>query len=204
MSATAKTKRKYELKERARRQEETRRRITEATVALHRTVGPAHTRIADVARRAGVQRLTVYNHFPDEASLVQACSAHWLGSHPLPDPTPWAAIPDPATRLRTALAELYAWYEETEPMTANVRRDAATMPALAAVLEQGAARYWVPLRELLARGWGARGRSRARVEAAVAVALEFGTWRTLVRQEGLAPADAVEVAAGAVERAAGG
>ena len=36
--------RRYQLKERARRQEETRQRITEATVALHEEVGPAGDR----------------------------------------------------------------------------------------------------------------------------------------------------------------
>src|SRR5215203_3267916 len=82
-------KRAYELKQRAERQDATRRRITEATVELHRTVGPAETRISEVARRAGVQRMTVYNHFPDQASLLSACSAHWRESHPAPNLAAW-------------------------------------------------------------------------------------------------------------------
>src|SRR3954454_21616980 len=97
------TDRKYELKERARRQAETRRRITEATVELHRTVGPARTTISAIAEKAGVQRLTVYRHFPDERDLLAACSPHWLGADPPPDPSRWT---DP----RSALRELYAWY----------------------------------------------------------------------------------------------
>ena len=82
-------KRKYELKKRAERQEETRRRIVEATVALHLEKGPAVTRISEIARRAGVQRVTVYNHFPYETSLLAACSSHWRALHPAPDPASW-------------------------------------------------------------------------------------------------------------------
>src|SRR5437016_11947100 len=130
-------KRKYELKKRAERLEETRRRITEATVELHRTVGPAATRISEVARRAGVQRATVYNHFPDDATLFAACSSHWRALHPAPDPARWAEIPDGRERLRVALRDLYAWFRETEPMTANVLRDAQLLPALRQIVEGG-------------------------------------------------------------------
>src|SRR3712207_9439485 len=99
------TRRRYELKERARRQEETRRRIVEATEALHRELGPAKTTVAEIARRAGVTRVTVYNHFPDERELLGACSAHFVAGHPPPDPAAWAAIADPGERLRAALRE---------------------------------------------------------------------------------------------------
>src|ERR687886_425320 len=101
--------RKYELKKRAERQEDTRRRIVEATVALHREKGPAGTRISEIARRAGVQRVTVYNHFPYEASLLAASSSHWRALHPPPDPATWA-IEDPRERLRAGLRALYAWF----------------------------------------------------------------------------------------------
>src|SRR3954454_16202955 len=110
------TKRRYELKARAEKAAETRRRITESTVALHQEVGPARTRVAEIARRAGVQRLTVYNHLPDERELFGACSAHFIGQQPPPDPGAWAAIADPSERLRTALTELHAWYSARRPM----------------------------------------------------------------------------------------
>src|SRR5215210_1561542 len=113
-------KRRYELKQRAERQEATRRRITETTIELHRTVGPAETHISEIARRAGVQRMTVYNHFPDQAALLSACSAHWRERHPAPDLATWRAVADPAERVRRVLRELYAWFRETEPMTANI------------------------------------------------------------------------------------
>src|SRR5688500_10974016 len=134
-------KRRYELKERAERMRETRRRITEAAVELHRTVGPAATQVSEVARRAGVQRVTLYNHFPDQAALLAACSAHWRALHPAPDASKWREIDDPGQRTREALGQLYGWYRETEPMTANVLRDAETLPALRRVLEGGLIRY---------------------------------------------------------------
>src|SRR5689334_23081270 len=115
--------RKYELRQRAEARAVTRQRIVDATVALHGSVGPAATTISAIAERAGVQRLTVYRHFPDKRALFQACSGHWAALHPLPDPSSWPAVADPAARLELALRELYAHYRETEQMTANIRRD---------------------------------------------------------------------------------
>src|SRR3954469_20083307 len=86
------TTRKYELKKRAERQAETRRRIVEATEELHRTVGPARTTISEIAERAGVQRLTVYNHFPEERELFAACSAHFMAEVPPPSPRDWVPV----------------------------------------------------------------------------------------------------------------
>ena len=80
------------MKERARRKAETRERIVEATVALHTSIGPARTTISAVAERAGVERHTVYAHFPDDGSLLRACSAHWEARHPSPDFEQLAAI----------------------------------------------------------------------------------------------------------------
>src|SRR5215204_5749017 len=108
--------RPYRKRRRAELEAETRVRITEATVDLHGSVGPARTTISAVADRAGVQRATVYRYFPDEDALFDACSSHWMAQHPLPDPAAWAKIEDPEERLRTALSELYEWYERGEYM----------------------------------------------------------------------------------------
>lgn len=167
------SRRKYELKKRGEQQDETRRRIVEATVALHRTVGPAATRITEIARRAGVQRRTVYNHFPDDRALFAACSAHWRSLHPPPDPAEWERIPERPARVRQALHDLYAWYRETEPMTANVLRDAALLPALDAVIAPGLGGYLERVRRIVAGGRGKR------VNAAAAVAVDFHVWQTL-------------------------
>jgi AcrR family transcriptional regulator len=194
--------RRYELKERARRQAETRQRIVDATVDLHREVGPARTTIAEVARRAGVGRVTVYNHFPDDAALLGACSAQWVASAPPPDPAAWAAIEDPATRLRTALTELYDWYRREAPMLGHVRRDAGLVPALAGVLERsGVQEHERAMRDVLLAGRGVRGARRARAAAAIGLALSFATWQQLTGAEGLEDAAAVELMARAVEAA---
>ena len=49
MSREIPPKRKYELKKRADEMAETRRRITQAAVELHGTVGPARTTLSEVA-----------------------------------------------------------------------------------------------------------------------------------------------------------
>jgi AcrR family transcriptional regulator len=192
-SEMTENKRKYEMRKRAELQRETRRRIVEGTVELHRTRGPANTTVKEIARRAGVNRLTVYNHFPDIADLLGACSRSWTERHPAPDPTPWAQIRDPQERLRTALAELYGYYARTESMLANVLRDAQTMPALGAVLEGTVVHYLGVVRELLAEGWEIRGEQRRRLLlATLTLATDFHTWRSLERESGLSREEAVE------------
>jgi AcrR family transcriptional regulator len=185
-------KRKYDMKKRAELQRETRRRIVEATVELHRTLGPAHTTVKEIAQRAGINRLTVYNNFPDIADLLRACSKRWTEQNPAPDPTPWTKIRDPQERLRTALTELYGYYARTEPMRANVLRDAETMPALASLLEGTVVRYLRSVRDLLAEGWEVRDEGRRRLLAMLALAIDFQTWRSLERGSSLSREEAVQ------------
>jgi AcrR family transcriptional regulator len=185
-------KRKYEMKKRAERQRETRRRIVEATVELHRTRGPANTTVSEIAKRAGVNRLTVYNHFPDTTDLLRACSRSWTERHPAPDPKPWAQISDPQDRLRAALGELYGFYALTEPMRGNVLRDAETMPELAALLEGSVVPYLGAVRDLLAEGWEVGNDRRKRLLATIKLAIDFHTWRSLERESGLSREEAVE------------
>ena len=123
-------KRKYELKRRAENQAATRQRIVEAALELHATVGPARTTVIDIAESAGVERVTVYRHFPDELALFSACSAHYRAQNPPPDMSSWAAIKDPVERLRAALGSFYAYYDRVAPMLQNVLRDAETVPAV--------------------------------------------------------------------------
>jgi AcrR family transcriptional regulator len=122
--------RPYTLRKRAQKREETRARIIEAVVALHQEVGPLHTTISAVAERAGVERLTVYRHFPDEPSLFAACSSHYMTAHHPPDPATWMAISDPRERTQTALTALYSYYRKVAPMFTTVLRDAPRIPAL--------------------------------------------------------------------------
>jgi AcrR family transcriptional regulator len=175
--------RKYDLGRRADGKAQTRRQITAAAVELHATVGPAKTTISAIAERAGVQRLTVYRHFPEETELFAACGAHWLAENPPPDPAPWAAIEDPQARLITALTAIYGWYRANEGMIGNTERDAPELPALAAVADPAA--YLDPVKAML-------GPPEQR--AALGHALAFSTWRSLNR-EGLDDAQAAALIA---------
>jgi AcrR family transcriptional regulator len=184
--------RRYRKQQRARKEEDTRRRITEAVVELHRTVGPANTRVTEVAERAGVSRMTVYNHFPTDADLIEACSTHWAVPNPTPDPASWAAEPDPTERLRRALTELYAWYAATADMMGNVLRDAPIVPALGDLMEERWSPYVDGMLAVLAAGWGEKPGSRD-VRAALRLAVDFGTWQVLA-DAGLDPDRAAELA----------
>lgn len=176
--------RRYELKQRADEITATRERIVEATVELHDTVGPARTTITAIAERAGVQRLTVYRHFPDDRSLFQACSGHWTARHPRPDPLAWTAVDEPEERLRIALTAIYAYYRGGEGMIGNLLRDLPGLP----VLQEVAApfiEFRQTVRQVLERGWQNRGVTRALVRAVIGHAVAFETWRSLVHDEGL-------------------
>lgn len=182
--------RKYELKRRAERQGATRRRIVEATVALHEARGVADTTISAIAERAGVERATVYRHFPDDRSLLTACTGHYLAAHPPPDPASFDQIADPEQRLRAGLAEVYAYHRRTEAMTAKALRDLPQLPMLAEVLAPYFA-HWARLREVLASGWAARDPDDRLVRAAIGHAIDFQTWRSLAREGGLDDPEAV-------------
>jgi len=189
--------RKYELKVRAERQRDTRRRIVEAAVELHGSVGPARTTVTEIARRAGVERPTVYRHFPDDAALFEACSSHWVERNPAPEVGLLAAIADPEERARVALTALYDYYDGAEEMLTNVTRDAPLLPELAAVAERRRG-YVAELELLLAGGWPSPG-SKAR-GAMVALALDFSTWK-LLRGQGLGNGTAAASMARAVAAA---
>ena len=185
-------KRKYEMKARAEAQAATRARIAAAAAELHQEVGVARTTVADIARRAGVQRLTVYNHFPDLDTLLPACSAHHLAEHPPPDLEAALAHDDPAVRLRTALAALYGWYRETAPMQRAVFGERWSVPELDAWMARSADPMLAQLADGLAAGF-----ERPGARALVALALDFWTWQRLDR-EGLDDDAAAALMAGAV------
>jgi AcrR family transcriptional regulator len=201
MSSEMSTSRTYELKQRAERQQETRRRIVEAAVALHAELGPSRTSVQAIAERAGVTRPTVYAHFPDGRSLFEACSGHVREMVPPPDPSAWRSISDPAERLKLALRELYSYYESLEPLLENVERDAAVMP-LVAEMNAYRVRYLEETRDLLLEAWPKRGGPRVRLRRAIGHALEFRTWQSLVRGQGCRPSEAVQLMLAFVRSAA--
>jgi AcrR family transcriptional regulator len=192
MNTMSTQKRRYELKARAEAQQATRERIAAAAASLHEEVGVARTTVADIARRAGVQRLTVYNHFPDLETLLPACTAHWLAEHPLPDLGPLLALEEPVDRLRATLTALYRWYRENASMQRRMRGERATVPELDAWMAQSSD---VTLTELA--GALAAGFERPHAHALVALALDFWTWRRL-DAEGLDDAAAAGLMTAAV------
>jgi len=184
---------------RAEQMDQTRQRIVEAAAHLHGTVGPAATTIVAIAELAQVTRLTVYRHFPDEAALFAACSAHWASSQRLPDPGAWARTSDPAERLRSGLADLYRFYREGSAMLANIYRDLAVLPeAQQRILrEQGETAC-----RILAGPFGGADRQRRRVRAAVGHAVAFWTWYSLCAEQGLSDNEAVHLMTAVVLAAA--
>jgi AcrR family transcriptional regulator len=171
-------KRPYRLKARGDQQQATRLRIIKATAGLHDEIGPARTTVSEIARRAGVQRLTVYNHFPNEADLLDACGAHWMTEHPLPDMSAAIAEPDAAERLRRVLTALYGWYRENKTSTEHLQRDRLLMPALDGLMSIRMDQEMAALADLLAAGFTGADQP-AEVRATVALALDFWSWRRL-------------------------
>jgi len=192
--------RQYRKKARAEQEAKTRRRITESAVALHEKLGPGRTPMSAVAEHAGVRRSTLYRHFPDEAALFEACTSHWLADNPPPDLAAWAAIEDPDERLRTALEDLYAYYGRTERMTSNLYRDEDTNDNVRHHFSVFRG-FLAAVRDILMQGRGLRGNAKRRTQATIGHSLDFLTWRSLVREQGLSDEEAVELACGLVSGA---
>jgi AcrR family transcriptional regulator len=187
--------RTYTLKRRAEQQAETRLRIVEAAVDLHGQFGPALTTLSMVAERAGVQRHTLYAHFPDERSLFMACSGLAMERNPLPDASAWRSIADRSERLRTGLGALYAWYGRNADLVGCVLRDGEFHPLTREISDLRFGPYMTAYEDVL----GAKLNMRQR--AMLQLALSFFTWRTLTRESGLKPAAAARAMAHAVEGA---
>jgi AcrR family transcriptional regulator len=183
------------MRRRAEQVDQTRQRIVEATVELHGSVGPASTTIAAIADRAGVTRLTVYRHFPDEAALFGACSAHWASRQQLPDPSAWSQLDDPAARLRAGLADLYRFYRAGAGMLTHIHRDLAALPeAHQQALRDGDTLF----RDILTAPFDGVGDEHRRPRAAVGHAISFWTWRSLCLDQGLTDTEAVDAMTGMI------
>jgi AcrR family transcriptional regulator len=184
--------RPYRMRRRAEQQDQTRRRITESAVELHGTLGPARTSMSAVAARAGVRRSTLYRHFPDETALFEACNAHWSAANPPPELAAWAAVGDPDERLRVALGELHAYYRQTEAMLDNLFRDESIVAPVAEHFSAFRA-YLAEAQETLMAGRRLRGAAAGRTRGALGHAVAFSAWKSLVREQGMGDADAVEL-----------
>jgi AcrR family transcriptional regulator len=177
------------MSKRAELMDDTRQRIIEAAVDLHGTVGPAGTTISGIADRAGVTRVTVYRHFPDEVSLFSACSAHWFSQQQVPDPESWTEIDDPSARVRAALTDLYRFFRHGEPMMLRIRRDIEMVPesrrlAMNQMTEQQ--------RDVLLSAFGGKAR-RKKLRAALGHAISFSTWYSLCVENRLSNRAAIDL-----------
>lgn len=188
--------RTYTKKKRALDQEETRKRIVEATISLHQEIGGLSTTISAIAERAGVERATVYRHFPDERALLMGCTGHYLTLNPPPNPAVWAVIANREQRLRTALTAIYAYHRQTEVMMARAAIDMPQMPVLREVLTP-MVEFWQMVRDLLAEPWAAEAHGRL-FSAVIGHAIAFQTWQSLVRNEGVEEQEAVSLMLGMV------
>ncbi|HEY6653298.1 MAG TPA: TetR/AcrR family transcriptional regulator [Solirubrobacterales bacterium] len=203
MSTQKTNNRKYELKARAESQERTRQQIAKAAAGLHEEVGPAGTTVAEIARRAGVSRLTVYKHFPDNASLYPACSAHHFSEHPLPDFQAALAPADPIERLGSLLRTVYgSWYRQQRRMMGNLQRDRRSDPALDEFMTANSDVALGGLADAVTAGFELGPDQAARVRSLTRVALDFWTWDRLTG-EGMDDEAAAELMTDAVAAVAG-
>lgn len=190
--------RAYTLKKRAEQQAETRQRIVEAAVDLHSEVGPAATTVSMIAERAGVQRHTVYAHFPDDRAMMMACSGLTMERDPLPDADEWKGIEDRRARLRTGLSALYGWYSRNAALAGCILRDAEHHSLTEEIVGLRMGPSFASYAEVL----GAKLTKKQR--AVLGLALSYFTWRSLAKDGGLKPADAVAVMVDAIENAKSG
>ncbi len=194
-------KRPYRMTRRRQAIDTTRDRIVQAALDLHSEVGPAYATISAVAERAGVERHTVYRHFPDLVSLFQACTEHGMQTSGLPLPDDWSGIADPIERLRAALTAMYDYWRRNERLVANILRDMPVSPELVT----GSQAYqdhlgWIW--QSVLSSWGGDDAESASTRALAATALEFGTWQALTRRYGLTEEAAIESMVTAVRAAA--
>jgi AcrR family transcriptional regulator len=180
--------RPYKLKSRAERQDQTRQKIIEAAIHLHQTRGIAATSMNDIAEQAQVGKVTVYRHFPDLEAVTGSCSATFFGRNPFPNPEAWRSIQDPAQRLRLGLKETWGYYATVEEMMTRVYAEVRDAPVMAPWHD-----HWAKSAEVILAAWPARGRKKVLLKAAIALALDYETWRTLVGSQGLSVDQAIDL-----------
>ena len=172
-----KARRTYVLKARAERAAETRARIVDAIMHLHGEVGPRATTVSAIAKRAGVERLTVYRHFTGEDEMFAACSHRYLELNPPPRPDDWAGETDPAARTQAGLGAIFAFFSRTAPMFTKIYRDVDEFPILVKIMGNFDT-YLRSLADDLASSWSADSR-RADRTAILRHAVKFQTWQSL-------------------------
>lgn len=191
--------RRYEMSKRTEQISGTHQRIVDAAVTLHGSVGPARTTIAGIAEKAGVTRLTVYRHFPDDEALFSACSSHWLSQQQLPDPAVWSGHADPLDRLTVGLSDLYRFYRDGEDMLTRIHADWDALPQTHRTELESRNAYF---RDVLLEPFSEPNRN-PRLRATLSHGISFWTWRSLCHDNGLSNHDAVEIISTLITTAVG-
>jgi AcrR family transcriptional regulator len=180
--------RSYQLKRRGERQDQTRQKIVEAAIQLHQSKGIAATTMSDIAERANVGRVTVYRHFSDLMTLAGACSGQYFQLHPFPDPQSWRIIDNATHRLRRGLLDTFAYHRQTEAMIDQVYAEVRDHPVMKPYHD-----HWNLAADILVEAWPLAGHARKQLHAAISLALNFNTWRTLVSVHNLNDDQIVEL-----------
>ena len=171
-------KRKYQQKARAEQARETRQQIVEAAVKLHEKLGPAKTSIMAIAEEAGVQRLTVYRHFPDDADLFEACTSHWLSMHPPPAVADTGDPVEPCAQTEKTLLAVYDYYRNNERMWTVAYRDVDEVEALHEPMGRVEA-YFDGMRDELLANWKVPAKDKKQLSLTLRHCLRFTTWQSL-------------------------
>lgn len=167
--------RSYRLGKRGQSAQDTRRRIVEATYALHAEQGVVATSMKQIAERAGVATGTVYHHFPEYSDAIDACGAHFAELSPMPAVSLFDGHATPAGRLH-ALALAWFTHYAGMPGWARLHAERDRVPQIDAQVRAQQDRRMAQLREALRPLPTLPPASRLRAAAAL---LDTGTYLAL-------------------------
>ena len=155
------------------------RRIVAATVELHARQGALATTHAEIAALAGVSVATVYKHFPSREALVPHCTGMVMAQAPQVDMQALLATRDRHTLLGRLVAALHAQYRFMDPWMRWTPSDAASLPALAQIVDAQRHALESMVRDALASTAGPPVDDDT--FACVMVLLDYSAWQRLTQ-----------------------
>jgi len=123
------TPRSYQMSKRAESAAQTRQRIVQATMALHRDRGIAATTMKEIAERADVGIGTLYHHFPRYEDAIRACGARTAELARLPTCEIFDGARSLPARIAVLVGELFSYYDR-HPTLPLARCEQARFPVL--------------------------------------------------------------------------
>ena len=166
------SRRQYRLGKRAEAAAGTRRRIVEATLALHDSKGITGTSVRDIAGRARVAPATVLQHFPRMDELIRACGELSDQLVPMPTAGVFIGATTPVERILRMARALFEWWEQLGAGFDHLRIDRRHLPQVDAWFADVARRH----RELAATALA--GDDESRIDLLVALTT-VDAWRAL-------------------------